>query len=1273
MSKGREEMKRAMSNEQGTGYRVQGSGSVVRKLIVIKARYACELKFRTPNPFFELRPLFIRLFTLCVLLAAIGNAAWARGKIETVTAEGTETWRHNFDIKGRRKGTYNFIVNAEDHAGNESVSGPFNIKIDPNSGLPRVKVIFPENGSVVRQNINVLGTAKGYFDIEKVSVRLDSGETLEAEGKEYWSRMIEFNGATDGKGKSRGITDGKHALYIKATDANGSTGPEQRIDFIFDTSPPKIDILSHKIGDTISSNVSIRGRATDANGIRSMELSEDGKSYTRLDVQNLRGLFKSLRKNTSINFEIPVKARELPDGAKVYHVRATDTTGAVTVKQFMFYIKSGLPALEIYTPMPDEPIAGMFLLSGRAYSQAGIAQLSIEWGKMKSDINISPDDPYWGVPLEVAKDSPRTIKVTAKDRAGKTVSVNCQLDDLRIDGEADLPRKTNIEFLFPRNNEVVSGTKTVIGFIEHPTPISNINYTFNGRNFEEISYISRQGKAWFTFVCDFTGLKASNGKLSFRFTDAKGANIEGAPEYTLGSDEVIPLITLNTPWNNDVITGNFNISGITGGAAPVQSVHWRFLGPKLESIPKGEVGKAATEAALAFMANSDVPFSEAGASKVFSVPVDFATLTDGDYTCEVFIRDRNGVQSDTVSRAIKVSTAAPETQIITPPITRYNSQVILVRGYSGDANGLRSVRVSMDGGLTWQEANIKEDCHWELPLNTAIYTDKVYSAYIIAEDTCGIASYYTAMINIDNNPPNVVITSPYTGQYVGTEMPIIGRVSDKIEIKSLNFQVFSVINPNNKIAVDVEPQPVIFETVSLESFRAGEYIVRVIAKDLADNETVVSRKVFYDPNNIDAQIAIYSPLPGEEHTGPVYVAGLVTGTYLPETVQLMLDGEEFQELTVDRYGVFRYDISEAELETAGPHKIYAFFKTDKGRTIASANHTVYYSHYGPVLLIDSHRDGDVITDRPWLRGQAMFVKPPHPEGRDYTRAEGSRFSVKRVEVSYDNGRTFKRATGKGEWRWRLEPLDLPPGTQPVVVRATFENDEQAVRRVLLFVDVEHPQVETVSPEAKSVHRDELYVYGDASDNFELTDVNISLRPFSKFWYSVPEAIRGLYFDVKTLGAVYFDVGVGLSLFDNNVRFQGQYGRAPPDEDNSILVDSGRYTGEVWGIKLVANIATIPFDWLFKDRDWAYYKMNIGVGAIFTWFSMEGNREPLYMGAVIAQIDIANIDFKLIYPNWNRFHVWALYMQPEFWFASTDAIDVDKIIPRIGIGIRVNVF
>jgi len=1206
----------------------------------------------------------ILIFAICYLLFAIlcASTAWGRGKIETATAEGSETWEHKFDIKDKKKGIYNYIVSGFDHAGNERIDGPFNIKIDPNSGLAAVNVIYPEPGFVIRQNVNVLGTAGAYYGVEKVFVRLDGGAPAEAEGTEYWSKLIEFEK----------VKDGKHSLFFIAHDTKGTPGPEKRIDFILDTSPPKIELLSHRTGDAVSKNISVRGKASDPNGIKTVEISEDGAYYTVL---------RSGGRKEIVNFTFPVKAGGAPDGPKTYYVRAKDTTGAVTVKAFMFLIRNNAPSLEIFTPAPGEIISDTFMLSGKAENKA--AKLSYEWGKIRGDITLNPGDPYWSIPLTVAKGATGDIKVIASDQSGKTVSVIRRIELHTEGGGASVSRRTNVEFLFPRRNEAVRGAKTILGFIEHPVQIQSVAYSQNGFQFQDVPFISRPGKTWFNYYCDFSTFKPSVDKLTFRFTDVKGTIIDRSPEYTLILDEPngpAPSITINTPIDGEVITGAFEITGVASGAG-VESVHWRFLGPRLESITKGEAGKEATEAARAFMANPNVRFDEKSAKQSFSIPIDFTMITDGEYDCEVFVKARDGVKSETIYRKIKVSTAAPVTRIITPPITRYSNHMILVRGYSGDANGLEKVVISMDRGLTWQDATLKDDGNWELPLNTAIYTDRVYSALIVAEDSYGNTSFSNAMINIDNTPPAVFVTSPLSGDYVGTEMPVIGRIADNIEFKSLNFQVISVVDPNNRLAVDVEPRPIIFETFNLETFKAGEYILRVVAKDLADNETVISRKINYDPLDIDAQVAIYSPLPGEEHTGPVYVAGIVTGTRLPETVQLMLDGEEFQELPVDRFGVFHYDISEEELRTYGQHKLYAFYKTEKGRTVASANHSVYYEHYGPILLIDSHRDGDVITKRPWLRGRAMFGRPPHPDGREYTRLEAAAFSVKAVEVSYDNGRTFKKAQGTGDWKWRLEPLDLPQGTQPVVVRAKFENGEEAVRRILLFMDPELPKVQTVSPAEKSRQRDEIKVYGDASDNFDLTDVNISLRPHHKFWYSVPEVIRGLYFDVKGLGATYFDVGLGLSFFNHNVRVQGQFGIAPPVGEFTSVVEGGRYIGNVLGFKLVANILSIPFDWLFKNRDWSYYRVNIGVGANFSWFEMEGAngwRTPLYMGAVLAQIDIANIDFQQIYPRWRYFHNMALYLQPEFWFASTDAIEsagkkVPKVIPRICIGLRFNVF
>jgi hypothetical protein len=275
-----------------------------------------------------------------------------------------------------------------------------------------------------------------------------------------------------------------------------------------------------------------------------------------------------------------------------------------------------------------------------------------------------------------------------------------------------------------------------------------------------------------------------------------------------------------------------------------------------------------------------------------------------------------------------------------------------------------------------------------------------------------------------------------------------------------------------------------------------------------------------------------------------------------------------------------------------------------------------------------------------------------------------------VEVSYDNGRTFSRASGDNVWKIRMETSLLPTGPLPVLVRAKFANGGEAVRRILLYVDPVSPEVETLSPMEGTSHRETLSIHGTARDNLELSNVNITLRPFDKFFYSVPPVLRGMYFDFKVLGATYFDTGIGISLFNENVRFQGQFGMAPPGTVQTDFVSGGRYTGNVLGIKLLANIAYLPFDYFFGP-DLAFYSMNFALGANFSYFGMDQLRSPVFMGAVIGQWDIANIDMQFFYPKWKYFRRLALYAQPEFWFASSD-VDAG-IIFRVGIGIRVNWF
>ena len=1176
-----------------------------------------------------------------VLFVLLASAVWAGGKkdqIETITVDGAEIWSHEFDISERKPGPYNFIIHAQDTAGNEAVSGPFNLHIDPSAGLPAVRIIYPENNMIIRDNINLLGVASGYYGVERVLIRLgDLDDGVVADGAEYWNKLVDLTG----------VPDGKYTFFVQAFDDKGFSGPVQSIDFTLDRAPPEILLSSHGIGDIITGNTKIKGTADDLNGIQSMEFSTDGVTFSPLSV-------KRRRDSTAVEFNFSINTKKLmpKDGSLVYYLRAVDTTGLAIVKPFLFFVTNSGPELEVYTPVKGEDVYETLFLSGRAYHTIGLSKLYYEWGKVKTDIELRPGDPYWNVTLELGPKPPKNIKVVAVDIAGNVTSVTSKVEDRRkVKAPAYNAALTRpeIQIIAPAFENPAYGSKTVMGVVDLTAPVQTIAYALDGVNFTPLDFASRYDKAWFSYFCDFTALSANNGRLVFRVTDSTGS-YDMACNYDFEPNPPIPTIIVNSPDDGQTITSAFEISGLAYYDIDINAVYWRLQGASQEEIP----------------------FRELSTSRDFLIPVDFTMVTNGEYTLEIYATDIYGLQSETVSRTIRVSTALPVTRIVSPVTTDYNRKAIKVQGTSIDANGIKEVSLSMDNGNTWQNTVVQADGTWEVVLNSANYADGSYSVLIRTTDGYDVMALSTAMINIDNTPPELYISAPVDGQYVGTDMLLTGQVLDNVALKSLSVQLINATNSSYRRTVELDPQMLISRRISLDGFPQGEYIVRVVAKDLADNETLVSRQIVYDADDTSAQVALFNPMPGEIHSGQINVVGRVTGVFRPQTVNIMMNDTRMDSAPVDRFsGIFSYTIPEEMLQEEKSFKVSVYYESQAGARITSPEHMVYYSPYGPILLIESHQDGDVITQRPWLTGRAWVALPEPAEGEaPLTRRQKAEYNVKEITVSHDNGRTFRRASGGSEWKFRMETSELHPGPQPVVVKAVFANGSEAIRRVLINVDTTLPQLETLAPQEDSFHRDNVLIYGTASDNAELANVAISLRPGDKFFYAVPGALQGLYFDIKGLGATYFDVGLGLSFFDNNVRLQAQFGLAPADGVESLFTSGGRYNGYVYGIKLMANIFYLPFDYLF-GLDWAFFSMNFALGANFSYFTMDTLREPLFMGAIVGQWDIANIDMRHFYPNWRYCSNFALYLGPELWFASSDV--QAATIFRLTVGLRVNFF
>jgi hypothetical protein len=1400
-----------------------------------------------------------RILKTLLVMVFLPAAVYAGGgrQIVTQTADGIDIWQTEFDVSEiKKKGTYNIIISAKDAAGNEGISGPFNLKVDPMAGLPEARVVYPEHGQVVREDVSIVGVASARYGVKQIYVKIDDGEYQELEGNEYWSLFIP---ALD-------LVEGKHTIYVKSIDSMDIEGPVSRTDFILDILPPEIGLVNREIGDLIAGSVTIKGKVADLNGIKSVLLSEDGENFSKLTFSKKRG-------DDNRYFQFPVKSKKYPDGPIVYYIRAINQTGSSITRPFLFFVNNYPPQIEIISPVQGEDLYGKTQVTGKVTTGVGLSDFYYEWAGERHEIPLRPGDPFWSVtfPISMANNRAIPFRVTAIDKSGNVTTVSRRFQDLRknrtpaiaidyppqpgglsrmnlepdqpiyghilpgffpyaimIEGEieyvmaqpvfridpelipegrttmrlwaideddvtgppftlritkaprppdffqeespltitspeeyewfsesvtvrgsidgyrsghsleyrlswddnwrqinvnntgnfsaqislADLPEgPVPMEFRTVRNGEgdypvffpvnkyttlpVISflapdveygsihGDVTTAGTLEYMVPISQLSYSVdNGITFEELEFSAKHNKAWFFSNFDYSIMQKNNQKLIIRAVDRAGNRVQASPNIVFDDSDDYPTLILNAPLEDEIISSDFNISGLAFDDDGVAAIYWRILTPR---NPWDTIEQTTAR-------HRSMEFNRFETEQNFLMPVTIFDVTDGENILEIYASDIYGVPSETIRRVFKVSTAPPVTVVTAPPMDFWNRGNIVASGTSFDLNGIEDIRISMDNGVSYQKVNFtssqSEPAPWNINLNTKAYTDGIYSMLVRTTDKYGISSFASGIINIDNTPPEIDLGSPRNGDRIGVTLNLTGQVYDNIEFTRLAVQLVNVENPNVQRSFDLPKQFVIMEAIDVTAFPDGDYTVKITAYDQSGNETSLIRNFNILKARAASEVAIINPLPGISHHGPMVVSGKITGAVIPEKVTLMLDNKDFALVDVNRYGIFRYDLPDDAIETEDPVVFSAYFRTPGGERIVSFENRVRVYEYGPMLVIDSHNDGDVITRRPYISGRAFYVPAPVPEeaediedgeetesdiklSRKDQKAAGKLLpQVRKIEISFDNGRSFVSASGTTDWKYRLETGELERGSMPLVIKANFSDGSIAVRRILLVVDTRPPVVNTIGPPENSSHRTSVAVYGSSSDDYDMDTIEISLRPGDKNLYAVPGFIQGLYFDGSFLGGYVYAFGMGLTFFDDNVKLQFNAAQAAP----------GRYSGWAFGGKVLANVFTKNLgDWF--GPDWEFWTTSITVGAHFAYFwGMEKEGEkPLWMGQLLGQWEIIKANMGFFFPKWKYFKSFSLYTEPGIWFAPSD---VDKSMGgdaawrykfTIGFGGRISLF
>jgi hypothetical protein len=1245
------------------------------------------------------------------------------------TAQGTEYWGRMVNINGMAEGRHLIRVQAFD---SKNLSGPeFSVSFIIDRASPQVELLSHKTGDIISGTVKFSGRLDDANGIASAAYSLDGGETYAPLG--YKTRKgqtaVDFSFSV----RTKSLEDGPVIYYIKTADTTGMETLKPYLFFV-DNEGPQVEILSPAAADDVYGFVRVSGRVYDRVGLARFYYEwggaavdiplRPGDQYWTVDLDfagaaKTAGSFKvsavdrsgntssaavslqDRRKVKTSTLAIDYPARQglnalPPDGAVYGHIVPGYDAESIVIEGLAeeiparpaFRIPPELippgrgtlklypkaagtavpgPALQIRTnkapPVPNDdgtmpalnpsqitltspqPFAWLgtssFVLAGSA-QDGGRVEFRLGPQEDWRPLNTGANGSFRAEP-SIAEIAEGPIHLELRTYTGGQPNLPFYYPLSRIGSVPD------IQIISPQAElGSVHGLVTVSGLIASAVPLGEAAYSLDKTRYTPLELKSRGDRAWFSFSADFSALNRSRGSLDIRVIDASGTAHTKTVTVPFDDTADTPTLIVNAPKEGELITGDFESSGVAFDDDAIAAIYWRIVRPR----SSGAQGNPA--------------FSRIDTPQSFQIAVPFSAVADGENTMEIYAEDMYGVRSETVSRILRVSTAGPENRVISPGISDYSRHLVVIRGTASDANGIDEVQLSMDNGNTWQLANGTEN--WNLDLNTAAYKDGVYSLLVRTVDKFGVTAITNAMINIDNTPPVLSIGVPWNDTRIGNLLEVAGRVRDNIDLEKTSLQLVSTGSSSNKVSLDLPAGEVIMQNLDTSRLSQGEYILRINAGDRAGNTMTVSRKITIARDTTASEVALYNPMPGLDYSGPLLVSGRVTGADIPKNITLFVNGGASALMEVDRYGYFRYQYPE-ELLTQNAALVFAAgFDSPTGIKIVSKDHPVNFVKEGPVLLVNSHRDGDVITGRPWLSGQAWTDLEPQ-KAVTITRKERQSLGVEEILVSFDNGRSFERAAGRENWKFRLETGDLPLGSLPILVRANFRDGRTAIRRLVLNVDTNAPTVETLEPPEDSTHRDNIAIFGSAADDVALGPVEVSLRPGDKAGYSVPQFIQGLYVDANILGATTVDGGLGLSFFKDNVKLQVQAGHAPLTD--FYTGERGRFVGFVWGVKLLANIYYLPFDYFFGP-DWSFFSMSFAVGANFSHFQMDPpRRQSLFMGAILGQWEFARADLSYFFPKWKYARTIALYLEPIWWIASSDV--EAEAIPRIAIGARINIF
>ena len=950
-------------------------------------------------------------------------------------------------------------------------------------------------------------------------------------------------------------------------------------------------------------------------------------------------------------------------------VRVTDRFGDVhNSAPLSFIANTNLPEINFVTPELSQWVGNSLKLSGTAAHPLGIraVEYSLDNGETWESFDLSKNNNRVGVTfskdvnISELPDGLIRINMRARDTSGHEAYVyTAAYKDVT---------PPEVRVIEPQDIDVVNGDNLIVFEAKDNALLAKAEYIAppeKGRS--QVRLPIDLNPLIYTHIG--TPEAPISDAMSFAFTDDAG-NVTPIESwaFSIDNESDLPRAEIHVPEDMQVITRDFTISGVVYDDDGESSIFYKIDDGDYKQVSTKEIFK------------QKVADAEYKLNTSFSIDVPLDTMTDNEHTVTVYAVDINGVKGPEVARTYRISLEEPKGAVEKPTIDTSVRKLVTISGWASDKNGIANVKVSLDNGNSYNEAVGTEN--WSYTVDTRAIPGGTQVVFLKVTDNYGIQGLYSSLINIDNDAPVLNLELPLDDSTTTGQLFFSGYTFDNVEVTDLFITIRNLEKGSKPDIRPIKIDRIIGETVDMRDLPDGFYNVELTGKDKAGNITNVSRNIHLEKNIAPATVDILYPLEGEHKNGVFTVYGQAESENDITKLNLYIDKKFIKETTLTSCGFFKFDLGPEEIEE-GVHSYYVESVLSTGKAVSSREQTITYNPIGPWVTIENFTYGDFAINRPYIRGQAGYsisedelLFSRTKEATAEQKAAIAAKKVAKIEMSFDNGKTFTELSKNEKWMYRIENQDIAEGYHFFLIRATMKNGETAITRTIVQVDNTPPSIRLIAPVNGGRYNQTLNASGLSNDDVELEDVTVTLRKGDKSAYEVPSFIQGLYVDFRFWGATLFAVGAGLTFFDDIVKVQASYGQFTQKQRDAVSemfkvdLTAMRYGGNVASLKILANVASVPFSF-FLGHDWDWLYAQFAVGAEFAMFSQTNSGKAQILSSLLAQIEFPKVKLQ----NVKAFSSFSMYTEGSLWFIPTDVsgADIKSLIPQIAIGFRTNIF